>query len=45
VDVFVGQDAHDRALSGSFEVLGATRIIHGSGRSFLAESTIHSIQS
>ena len=38
VDVFVGFDAHDRSLTGSFDVTGAPRAIAGADRSFLSRS-------
>ncbi|BBH63319.1 beta-glucosidase [Actinoplanes sp. OR16] len=40
VDVFVGFDAADRRLTGSFEVVGTTRVLKSSDRSFLSEVEI-----
>ncbi len=37
VDVFLGLDAHDRRLEGTFEVTGEPRILTSSQRSFLSE--------
>lgn len=37
VDVFVGLDAHDRRLEGSFEVTGPARVLTSAERSFLSE--------
>jgi beta-glucosidase len=40
VDVFVGFDSDDRALEGSFDVVGALRIVSGDERSFLSAATL-----
>jgi beta-glucosidase len=37
VDVFIGFDAHDRSLRGSFAVTGQPRVVNGAERSFLSE--------
>ena len=39
VDVFVGFDAHDRSLTGSFGVTGAPRVVAGADRSFLSRTS------
>ena len=40
VDVFVGLDAHDRRLTGSFEVVGAARVLKSADRSFLCDVAV-----
>jgi Fibronectin type III-like domain len=42
VDVFVGLDAHDRSLVGSFEVLGTPRVVSGAERSYLSTASVGS---
>jgi beta-glucosidase len=37
VDVYLGLDAHDRQLEGSFKVTGAPRILSSAERSFFSE--------
>jgi beta-glucosidase-like glycosyl hydrolase len=39
VDVFVGLDSDDRALSGSFELIGKPRVLTAGERAFLSETT------
>ncbi|MFG6201978.1 glycoside hydrolase family 3 N-terminal domain-containing protein [Nonomuraea sp. JJY05] len=39
VDVFLGLDSDDRALSGSFELTGKARVLTGGERSFLSATT------
>lgn len=40
VDLFIGLDSDDRALEGSFEIAGATRIVHGAERSYLSTAFV-----
>ncbi|MGH8954567.1 MAG: glycoside hydrolase family 3 N-terminal domain-containing protein [Microbacterium sp.] len=40
VDVFIGQDADDRALQGSFAVVGPVRVLEASDRTFLSAVVI-----
>ena len=42
IDVFIGLDAHDRALVGSFDVVGPPRVVGGAERSFLSRSHLAS---
>lgn len=41
VDLWVGNDAEERAVSGRIEVTGQTRELASSERSFLTEATVH----
>src|SRR4029450_12034612 len=43
VDVFVGFDADDRSLVGSFDVVGAPRVVQGAERSFLSRAVVEAI--
>jgi hypothetical protein len=45
VDVFVGFDSDDRSLEGSFEVVGAPRMVPGDERSFLSAATVDPVAS
>jgi Fibronectin type III-like domain len=40
VDVFLGLDAHDRQLQGSFEVVGEPRLLASGERSFLSDVVV-----
>ena len=40
VDLFVGLDSDDRALEGSFQVVGEPRVVPGAERSFLSAATV-----
>jgi beta-glucosidase len=40
VDLFIGLDAHDRALEGSFEVTGESRRLASAERTFLSDVTV-----
>lgn len=45
VDVFVGLDADDRSLEGSFEVVGESRVLQAAERTFLTAVGIEGIRS
>ena len=40
IDVFVGLDSDNRAVEGSFDVLGVTRLLSGAERSFLSTAVV-----
>ncbi|WSQ15174.1 glycoside hydrolase family 3 C-terminal domain-containing protein [Streptomyces sp. NBC_01231] len=44
VDVFIGFDSDDRSLEGSFEVVGAPRIVSGAERSFLSTTVVDTMK-
>ncbi|WP_432995502.1 glycoside hydrolase family 3 N-terminal domain-containing protein [Dactylosporangium sp. CA-233914] len=44
VDLFVGLDAHDRRLEGSFQLIGPARLLTSAERSFLSEALVSDVE-